>query len=210
MLKIEKDYNEKYGNIPKDADGRLTYLKTERKINEKNEVGIESRINRFQKIGWKEIMFTIYLLPKATPRPRSTSRGSFFYVQGASDNKKYFHNYIKDMEYETIYTPCKFDVRTYFPIPASMNKEEAVVSELGYGFPTSKPDWDNVGKTYSDMIQDTIIADDSLIICGRSLKFYSVKPRIEIRVQYMEDYDLDYNRKKMERKIKKGGNHYES
>ena len=42
--------------------------------------------------------------------------------------------------------------------------------------------------------------DDSLVVEGVSRKWYSVKPRIEITIEYMCDYDSDFNKKK----IKKG------
>ena len=64
----------------------------------------------------------------------------------------------------------------------------------------SKPDWDNVGKAYCDMIQDILIYDDSLVVEGVSKKFYSVKPRIEITIEYMEDYDCEFNKKKITKK----------
>ena len=53
------------------------------------------------------------------------------------------------------------------------------------------------------MIQNTLIYDDSLIIEGISKKFYSIKPRIEITIKYMEDFDCLFNRKKIMSKIDK-------
>ena len=67
----------------------------------------------------------------------------------------------------------------------------------------SKPDWDNLAKTYSDMIQDVILDDDAYIVEGTSMKYYSWKPRIEITIQYMDDYDSDFNRNKILKKGKK-------
>ena len=50
------------------------------------------------------------------------------------------------------------------------------------------------------MCQGFLLYDDSLVVEGVSKKFYSVKPRIEITLEYMEDYDCEFNKKK----IKKG------
>ena len=47
------------------------------------------------------------------------------------------------------------------------------------------------------MIQNLLIYDDSLIVEGISKKFYSVKPRIEITLSYMEDFDSQFNKKKI-------------
>ena len=52
------------------------------------------------------------------------------------------------------------------------------------------------------MIQDYLIADDALIVKGTSEKFYSIKPRIEIEIEYMEDFDSIFNRNKMKERVK--------
>ena len=47
------------------------------------------------------------------------------------------------------------------------------------------------------MIHDSLILDDSLIIDGRVRKFYSVKPRVEVFIEFMDAYDSVYNANKM-------------
>ena len=81
-----------------------------------------------------------------------------------------------------------------------MNQIEKVLAEIGLIRPISKPDWDNVGKAYCDMLQGLILYDDSLIVEGVSKKYYSMKPRIEITISYMKEHDSGYNRKKMKEK----------
>ena len=56
-------------------------------------------------------------------------------------------------------------------------------------------------KTYADMIQGIVMIDDALIVEGTSRKYYSCKPRIEIIIKYMDGYDCDYNKKKIERQV---------
>lgn len=202
---MEKEYQEKYGAIPDTYVERLDYLLSSTNYKHVKE-SVYKRLEENNHIKWKTVQFTLYLLPKATPRPRSTSRGGFFYVSGAKDNKKYFEKYMLDKDWEVITTPCVFQVDTYYPIPESMSKQEKILAELGSVRPISKPDWDNVGKTYSDMIQGILLYDDSLIIEGISRKFYSVKPRIVITIRYMESFDSNYNEKKMKKKEKKGRN----
>ena len=198
MLKMEKEYNELYGDIPSDYEGRLDYLIKDMKLS-KFKVPIMKYLNKILKIKWNKLSYTIYLLPKATPRPRMGNRG-VFYVKGAKDNKKFFENFIKDQDILLITTPVKFYCTSYFPIPKSMSSAEKIAAELGFIRPVSKPDWDNVGKAYCDMIQDILIYDDSLVVEGVSKKFYSVKPRIEITIEYMEDYDCEFNKKKITKK----------
>lgn len=198
MLKIEKEYNEKYGDIPSDNIERFNYLLNT--INLKRcKKNVTDEISRIMNVKWKKISYTIYLLPKATPRPRSGKNG-IFYVKGAKDNKKYFEKYLINQDIDIITTPAKFYCNSYFPIPSSMNSVEKVCAELGFIRPISKPDWDNVAKAYCDMCQGFLLYDDSLVIEGVSRKWYSVKPRIEIIIEYMEDHDSDFNKKK----IKKG------
>ena len=199
MLKMEKEYLKEYGNVPRDSLERIDYLLKGSNLS-KCKLHVYDEINRINSIKWKKISYTIYLLPKATPRPRSGKNG-IFYVKGASDNKKFFQEFLKNQDISLITTPTKFFCRSYLPIPKSMNIVEKICAELGFIYPVSNPDWDNLGKAYCDMIQGSILYDDSLVIEGHSEKRYSIKPRIEIEIQYMEDYDSVFNKKKI---IKKG------
>lgn len=199
MLKIEKDYQKDYGDIPSDSQGRIEYILKNINLKRcKNKVF--DIIDNISKIKWNKISYTIYLLPKATPRPRSGN--GVFYVKGAKDNKKIFEKYINDIDAPFITTSCKFYCSTYYPIPESMNNVEKIVAELGFIRPLSKPDWDNVAKAYCDMIKGTLLYDDSLIIEGVSKKYYSIKPRIEVIIEYMDDYDSDFNKHKFFKKVR--------
>lgn len=199
MLKMEKEYNELYGDVPIDSLERIDYL-LENKNLKKSKLRVYDEIKRILNIKWKKISYTIYLLPKATPRPRS-GRNGIFYVKGASDNKKFFEKYLINQDIPLITTPAKFHCVSYLPIPKSMNPVEQILAEMGFIYPTSKPDWDNLAKAYCDMIQGSILFDDSLVVEGSSKKYYSVKPRIEITVEYMEDFDSQFNKNKFLRKV---------
>lgn len=196
-MKIIDEYKEKYGKISKDFSERIDVLINKLSPNKKQELLPE--IDRIMNIRWKSISFVIYLEPKATPRPRSGKNG-IFYVKGAKDNKKIFKKWFEKQNLNMIMTPCKFICNSYFPIPSSMSPLEVILAELGLINPISRPDYDNVGKTYSDMIQDYLLFDDSLIIEGVLRKYYSTKPRIEITIKYMEDYDSKFNNKKIKKR----------
>lgn len=198
MLKIEKEYLEEFEDIPKEDFGRIKYLFDNFNI-DKAMPFINSEINRIKNISYNTLNYVIYLIPKGTPRPRSGKHG-VFYVKGAKDNKTFFKEFSKNFDITLITTPCKFKCKCYMPIPNSMKPYEKVLSELGFIRPTSKPDWDNLAKTYCDMIQDIILYDDSLIVEGSLSKFYSIKPRIEVEISYMTDYDSQYNKKKITKK----------
>ena len=203
---MEKEYEELYGDIPKLFGERLEYLLQTVNLSRCKQ-SIFKEIDRIRGIRWKDHKFTIYLLPKATPRPRSSTingRHSFFYVKGAADNKKFFLKYMEDMllkdEIPLICTPTKFHITAYFPIPKAMSGVEKVLAELGLIRHIIKPDFDNIVKTYADMMKDIILYDDSIIVEGSIKKFYSLKPRIEISISYMEDFDCSFNQKKIKRK----------
>ena len=195
-MKMECEYQKLYGNIPSDPIERISPLLTKNLSRVKTT--LQDEIKRISSIKWNQIHFTIFLVPKATPRPRSSGKG-FFYVKGANDNKAFFKKYAKEKDITLITTPTKFVCRCYLPIPKSMNSLEKILAELGFIYPTSKPDADNLVKTYCDMIQDTILYDDSLVVKMVSEKYYSTKPRIEIDISFMEDYDSQFNKKKIEK-----------
>ena len=202
-MKLEAEYKSEYGSVSRDQSKRIDDFIANNNL-AKFKVSIADAIKKITSIGWKEEKFIIYILPKATPRPRSTSRGSFFYVKGAKDNKTFFRKQIDGMEnLPYIMTACKFTCVTYHPIPKGMKAMEQLLAEYGFIRPMSKPDWDNLAKTYSDMIQDVILDDDAYIVEGTSMKYYSWKPRIEITVEYMDDYDSDFNKNKILKKGKK-------
>ena len=110
--------------------------------------------------------------------------------------------------HDLITTPMKMTIDVYLPTPVSLSPEDRIIAELGYIRPIGKPDFDNVAKAYADMIQGLLIYDDALIIEGISRKWYSIKPRIEIKIKYMESFDSLFNLNKIESKLKKGTNNH--
>lgn len=192
-----REYDEKYGLVPTDKEERLKFLMSQAKNAEKTFAPVDGEIKRIQGIKWKTVKYVIYLIPKASPRPRRSLNGHF-YVNGAADNKRFFKNFYKEtLNIPIIDTPCKFYCDSYLPIPSDMSLVNQVLAELGLIRPVKKPDFDNLAKTYSDMTQGILLFDDALIIEGISRKWYSCKPRIEITFKYMEDFDSDYNKKKI-------------
>ena len=192
-----REYDEKYGLVPTDKEERLKFLMSQAKNAEKTFAPVDGEIKRIQGIKWKMVKYVIYLIPKASPRPRRSLNGHF-YVNGAADNKRFFKNFYKEtLNIPIIDTPCKFYCDSYLPIPSDMSLVNQVLAELGLIRPVKKPDFDNLAKTYSDMTQGVLLFDDALIIEGISRKWYSCKPRIEITFKYMEDFDSDYNKKKI-------------
>ena len=195
-----KLYQEEYGNVSKDHLDRIYEFLDG--VKDKQLESIRSDIENNLNTQWKTISFIFYFIPKATPRARLSGFGKHFYVADAMNNRKLMEKFVKEelSDFNVITTACKFYCDCYFPIPKTMNKSEKLRAELKLVNNLTKPDWDNLGKTYSDMIQNTIIMDDSLIIEGRVRKYYSSKPRIELTIEYADRYDSKYNMKNITRR----------
>lgn len=190
-----KLYQEEYGKVSNDCIERIyNFLDG---LNNKQLETLRYDIENNLQTKWKSVSFIFYFIPKATPRARFSGFGKHFYVSDAMNNRKLMEKFVKEnlSDFELITTACKFHCDCYFPIPKSMSKTEQLRAEMKLVNHLSKPDWDNLGKTYSDMIQNTIIMDDSLIIDSTVRKFYSSKPRIELVIEYADRYDSKYNMK---------------
>lgn len=197
MSKLSKEYDLLYGDIPDDRLERVEYLIRKVKPKKGFRVSFVDEVDRIRSISWKKLRFILYIVPKGTPRPRR-GKGGHFYVKGASDHKTFFNDFFASLQLQPkIVTACKVSISAYLPTPSTMKPYEKVLAEWGFIRPIVKPDFDNIAKTYCDMIQGTLLQDDALIIEGTSKKFYSIKPRVEFSIEYMEGYDSVFNKKKL-------------
>ncbi len=110
----------------------------------------------------------IFLDPYSTPRAKLNSKTGTFYVKGASEHKKIMKNMID--QFNIICTTTEIMVITYQKTPKNIKNHELLLAEKGKIRPHDK-DWDNLGKTYSDMIQGIVLLNDNLISDGRVQKF---------------------------------------
>lgn len=192
-------YVSRYGLIPKDQMDRFIWMMENIKLSKKDIKHLQQRIMEIKAMQTESIAFVIYLEPQATPRPRAT-RSGIFYVQGAKDNSNLFRDFIKEKarDWDKISTATSMLVDVYHPIPKNMNRVDQILAELKLIHPMSKPDWDNLGKTYSDMIVDHLLLDDAITPVGTVRRFYSFKPRVEVQLTFETSYDSNYNKKKIE------------
>lgn len=195
-----QEYENKYGHVPKNLYDRILYIIDFLKMKEKDIAEFNKAIKKLISKQWHEINFVFYIVPKATPRARYSGRTFTFYVNDAASNSDFFKKFMEEFMpgFSLITTPTIFDMDIFMPTPNQMNKIEKVLAELKLIHAISKPDWDNVGKTYSDMVQKHLLLDDAIICNGRVAKYYSAKPRVEIKIKYLESYDCKYNKKKVE------------
>lgn len=158
-----------------------------------NELGVVMRTYR-KGIKWKSVSFTIPTAPVPSHRPRLSNNR--IYVPGAAKNATFFNRYVlPTLNGLKISTPCKVDARFYIKTPSSFNKIQMLLAELGFIRPWGRNgDVDNFSKTVLDQIQPNekrghvgILKDDALVFEMNSRKFYSVTPRTECTITFMDD-----------------------
>lgn len=198
-----KLYDEKYGDIPRDHDERLAWMYDQMSMNEKKtDKIIDKRDDMIQTLNTKEFKIVLYEEPEGSPRPRfrlinrknianmAMSANNFIHVyspSGADDNR-YMRRLVGDelLELnELIYTPCIINIDVFMKTLSVFNDADKYLCEIGLIRPITKPDWDNIGKKYSDMFNSNIWLDDTLVISGSVNRYYSMLPRVEINIQYM-------------------------
>lgn len=190
----ERQWIDKYGYLPNDQESLISIIQKSHRIDMDRYQKEKERILSMQ---WKELSFSLPIVPKSTPRARYSSLNNTFYVKGAAENKKMIKRIIQVSS--IISTMTRFRVDCYFPTPTSVMKGyEILLAEEGLIRPMITKDWDNLGKTYSDMIQEYLLINDNIICDGSSNKYFSIRPHVDIFIQYQEDYDSDYNRKRVE------------
>lgn len=200
----EIEYLENYQNIPKDYYQRLQYLYITLNINSKLEQEIlDARNKMLQDLYCTDLFIILYEEPEGSPRPRfrlvnrknlanqAMSNSQFVHVYsitGAEDNK-FMRRLVTESDFidinNLIYTPCYIEYTAFIKTPKSFNRKDTFLAEIGCIRPICKPDWDNIGKKYSDMYNGNIWLDDTLVIEGVVKKYYSILPRVEIKLKYL-------------------------
>ncbi|MFT9848496.1 RusA family crossover junction endodeoxyribonuclease [Aneurinibacillus sp. REN35] len=137
------------------------------------------------------IEFTIYGEPVAQGRPRATTiagRARLYDPAKSRNYKEYIRLAAADHAPSVLLVgPLLLKISIYRSIPKSFSKKKTVQAEAREIRPTSKPDVDNYVKGIKDALNKVIWKDDSQIVSIVAEKFYSQKPRIEVKVQAMEE-----------------------
>ena len=184
------EYRSLYSIYPDTQEELIEYLENELKVDQEKLLAEEDRIKNIE---WGEKEWTFYLIPKGSPRPRSG--GGHFYVKGAKELKKFFEKCLRDED--ILCCRCEFNMDVYLPTPIhSMTKTEVLLAEKGLIRPINTPDFDNLAKTYTDPLQQVVLINDNIINPGCVKKYYSIKPRINIKIRYQKDFDSKYNERK--------------
>ena len=197
MYKEEKEYIKNFGHLPDTQDELIKYIENNFKLNQNK---INTAIDHIQSISWIPINEKIMLEPTPAARPKINRFTKTFYVKGAKRNKEMISKFISD--HHIISTATRFNIMCYQRTPtASMTNTEIYLAEMGMIRPTVLPDWDNIGKTYSDALQDILLINDNIIIDGRVQMFWSLKPRVIIEIEYQDKFDCKYNERRMKESV---------
>lgn len=199
-----ENYSAKFGHIPIDYKERLSWLYDSMKISNTEAYDIlDTHRQMVSSLEYQSINIILFEIPEGSPRPRfriinrsnlsnmALSNPNFVHVYsltGYEDNV-YMKRLVTEQELEglnsVIYTPCIVDMNAYLKTPNSFNRKETILSEVGLIRPITKPDWDNIEKKYSDMLNKNVWLDDTLVVDGAIHRYYSVLPRIEIRIKFL-------------------------
>ena len=198
LSKKMKEYVRKYGDVPFSDEERLALLIEKLQLKNTECGNLKKCFRKLRSIKQDSYRFILYLTPEPAPRPRLMGNTRHFYVRGARDNNEVFRAIVDEADFlPMITTPASMKLVSYLPIPSAMNRYEKFFAEMGYIRPVSTPDWDNLAKAYCDMIQKHLLVNDSLIWKGESVKFYSVKPRIDLQISFDLAYDCQFNHRKI-------------
>lgn len=170
---------------------------------------LATRDGMLRELYYKTFRIVLYEDPVGSPRPRARmiNRGNairmakadssfiHIYSPNAKENSLYMKRVITESEFDEleqiICTPCDVVYKTFIKTPSSWSATHKFLCEIGLERPIVKPDWDNIGKCYSDMYNGNIWLDDMLTIDGATRKFYSMLPRVEIELNYL---NMVYNK----------------
>ena len=205
-----EEYTAKFGHIPINYKERLEWLYDKLKITDIEAYEIlNTHRSMISDLQYQTINIILFENPEGSPRPRARlinrqnlsnmamKNSDFIHVYSITghEDQIYMKRLMTEQEFvgldHIICTPCNVDICSYHKTPSYYNRKQIILAEVGLDRPIYKPDWDNIEKKYSDMFNANVWLDDTLVIDGAIHRFYSVLPRIEIRLKFL---NLLYNR----------------
>ena len=196
-------YLARYADIPLNYEERLAWMYDKYKITASDQESIlNARDQMLNQFYYTTVQIVLYEEPEGAKRPRTRiiNRGNVLqaaknsefvhiYSPGAAENNNYMKRLVTEEDImsleQLICTPCDVRFTAFFRTPAYYNKTDTFLAELGLERPITKPDHDNIAKLYSDMYNSTVWIDDALTIHGETFKYYSILPRVEITLMYL-------------------------
>ncbi len=216
-----KLYESKYSEIPRDYIERLSWMYDKYHITKaKAEEILRAKYHILSSLYYSDdILVVLYEEPEGSPRPRaryvnksnltSYAKSDPGYIQvysltGASD-RKFMKRLIDDNDLmkldHLICTPCDVEYNTFSKTPSSYNTINTFLSEVGIIRPISKPDFDNMEKKYADMYNGNVWIDDALVQDAAIHKYYSILPRVEIRLKFLNLLYTKYQYEQIKKRV---------
>lgn len=198
------EYEQKYSNIPLDFKERLEWLYDKLNITESKAQSIlNKRDEMMMSFQYQTIEIILYEVPEGKERPRFRITSKRDLINNAANYPQFVHVYSLSGHEDHVYlnrlisgndfvqleqllcTPCNIEYISYHPTPSSFSKEDIFLAELGLIRPLTKPDFDNIEKKYADMFNGEIWLDDIFVVDASIKKMYSVLPRIEMKLHFL-------------------------
>ena len=219
-----KIYESKFSAIPRDYMERLSWMYDKFNISkEKSEHIINMRNQMIEQLNFgKDYLIILYEIPEGAVRPRARrinksnvisnaiNNPGFIqvYSPNAASDRVYLHRLLSNEDIaqfnQLIYTPCSIEFNAYFQTPKVFNSTDTYLAELGCIRPICKPDFDNIEKKYADMYNGNVWLDDSLVIDGSIHKYYSILPRVEIKLRYLNMLFNKYQYNSILKRVEEG------
>lgn len=205
-----EEYESKYSNIPRTYEDRLQYLINKFKLTpSKMDEIIDRKRSIETNLSYYDLKIILYEDPEGAKRPRfrlvnrqnymnmaiSSSNFVHVYSPNAADDHMFIHRMVENELIPLngfIQTPCSVYIASYFKTPSYFNQADTILAEIGIHRYIQKPDFDNIAKKYTDMFNSNIWLDDNLVIDGEVHKYYSILPRVEIYIRYL-NYITNYH-----------------
>lgn len=194
------EYKEKYPVIIKDPEKALRkYFKDRNWKFDKAVKKAKAKIKEIERYReYQTVRIVLYEFPMKTDRPRHTKFGHTF-SPNAKANNIYLKNALKITKtaFNLINTPATITIDAYMEMPEQVPPDEVLLYECKVLQVEDTPDYDNIGKCYTDMLKNNIVLDDDIFWSGTVNKFYSVTPRVEITIRYIKSHESNYIYKKL-------------
>lgn len=215
----QEEYEIKYSHIPRDYNERISYLIDKYRLspNKMDEI-IDKKRNIETNLQYYDIKIVLFEDPEGAKRPRfrlvnrknfmsaAMNAGQFVHVYSpnAAEDHMFMHRMIGSELNNLqafIQTPCQVCINVFFRTPSYFNVTDTLLAEIGVHRHIQKPDWDNIGKKYTDMFNANLWLDDNLVMDGEVHKYFSILPRVEIYIRYLnyitniQQYNQIINRK---------------
>ncbi|MCM1230045.1 MAG: RusA family crossover junction endodeoxyribonuclease [Ruminococcus flavefaciens] len=205
------EYNQKYQVRTSDPDALVEAMLRSYIDQQKNpeKVIAKAREKALRIINDREyetIHILMYEYPFKTDRPRTMNGHTW--SPNAAENKSYFDRALKKINQtlKLINTPGEVEIEAYLEMPRNVPPDEVILFETKLLKPVDKPDYDNIGKCYTDMFTWILTVDDDIFWRGEIRKYYSLLPRVDIVIRYVKKHESDYIYKKLKsrKSIKEG------